>query len=83
MINVEPIIFTLRSFRNDGSGYGDPYRAVCTVQKVGNVGHVSGLHGDFSLTDYHEMRLRLREYGIDKLEWLRADAVRRTVQCSG
>ena len=70
VVNVEPIVFTIRCFA-EGKVWGDEYKMVLTVQKMGDVGYVSGCHGEFSHSDYREFEVRMAEYGITKLEWSR------------
>jgi hypothetical protein len=69
-IHLEPIFFTVRIFA-DGKSWGDEYKAVLTVQKMGEVGFCSGCHGDINIMDYREVERALSEHGIKKMKWNR------------
>ncbi|MFA7327319.1 MAG: hypothetical protein WC121_11685 [Candidatus Kapaibacterium sp.] len=55
MIHLEPIVQTLRIFRG-GRLYGAPYDAVATLTLCGDLACMSGMHGDFSRADWHDMQ---------------------------
>jgi len=70
MVHVEPVFFTIRIFA-EGKSWGDEYKLVLTVQKIGETGFCSGCHGDFTMSDYREVERSMKEFGINKLEWKR------------
>jgi hypothetical protein len=70
MVDVEPVTFTIRFFKK-GKKYGDEYKAICTVQKIGCVAYVSGLHGEISRRDYEEFSDKMSELGCTELRWLK------------
>jgi len=73
-IEIEPTSFIVRLFP-DGAGYWDEYDAVMTVQKMGHIGFVSGLHGRISRVEHERCCDRLREeHGITELRWLKHGA---------
>ena len=63
MIHLEPIVFTARLLP-DGGKYGDPFKAVATVQKVGNVGYVSGCHGKINKQAIIDLGDELAKFGM-------------------
>jgi len=70
-IEIEPTSFTVRLFK-DNAGYWDAYEAIMTVQKMGHIGFISGLHGDISRVDHEKACDMLREeHGITELRWLK------------
>ena len=63
MLTITPITWTVRC----GSGhaqYGDPYEGVATVQRCGDVAHVSAACGRLPLGDQVELSRVLREMGF-------------------
>ena len=70
MLHIEPIVFTVRVFLN-GKEWGDPYDGVCTVQKTGTVGFVSGYHGKLDKQAVVDLAHELEPYGITELRWVR------------
>ena len=70
-IEIEPTSFTVRLFA-DGKGYWDDYEAIMTVQKMGQIGFISGLHGHISRIDHDTFCDMIRdEYGVTELRWLK------------
>jgi hypothetical protein len=69
-VHLEPIVFTVRVFLEDGE-YGEPYDAVCTLQKMGTTGYVSGCHGKLNHKVVRELSVAAARYGMDKIEWRR------------
>ena len=74
MLHIEPIVFTARLLP-DGGQYGDEYRAVATVQKMGNVGFVSACHGEIDKRAVLDLGDALEQYGITEIKWLRGGAL--------
>ena len=70
MIHLEPIVFTARLLP-DGGKYGDPFKAVATVQKVGNVGYVSGCHGKITKQAIIDLGDELAKFGMTEMKWVR------------
>ena len=70
MVDVEPIVFTIRCFA-EGKSWGDEYKTALTVQKLDDIGYASGCHGEFSMKDFRELERKMKEYGIKKLKWKR------------
>jgi len=75
MIDIEPITFTVRFFE-PGCNYGDPYKAVMTVQRMGHIALCSGLNGEISRRDYDEFFRQLEEMGVSEVHWLRQGTVK-------
>ena len=69
-IHIEPIVFQARAFKK-GKHFGDPYKAVMTVLKFDDKGYCSGLHGEFTVQEYCELKKQLAEWGIKQLKWKR------------
>jgi hypothetical protein len=69
-IHLEPIVITVRCF-DKGKSWGDDYKTVLTVSKLGDIGYASGCHGEFSMSDFRELQRSLKKYGISKLKWAR------------
>ena len=55
----------------DGGKYGDPFKAVATVQKVGNVGYVSGCHGKITKRAIIDLGDELAKFGMTEVKWVR------------
>jgi len=70
VVHLEPIVFTVRAFKQ--GEYGDPYDAVCTLQKMGDVGYVSGCHGKLSHKTVRELGNVAARYGMTRIEWRRS-----------
>ena len=70
MIHIEPIVFTARLLP-DGGRYGDDYRAVATVQKIGSVGYVSGCHGELDRKAVIDLSDELAKFGMTEVKWMR------------
>jgi hypothetical protein len=71
VVHLEPIVFTVRGFL-DGGEYGDPYDAVCTLQKMGNTGFVSGCHGNLNHRVVSELGAAAARYGMTRIKWRRS-----------
>jgi hypothetical protein len=71
IIHLEPLVIQVRCF-DDGKEWGDVYKTVLTVQKLGEVGFCSGCHGEFSMSDFRELERQLKEFGITELKWNRS-----------
>ena len=63
MITLTPIVWTVRTGPAH-EGYGDTYEGVATVQRCGDVAHVSAACGKLPVTDQCELSKRLREMGF-------------------
>ena len=70
MVHLDPVVFTGRVFLKGGS-WGDPYDAVFTVQKMGNVGFVSGCHGKINRRAVMDLTAQLETFGMTEVKWLR------------
>ena len=66
--HIQPVFFTCRLFE-EGGKWGDEYKLVVTVQKIGDVGYCTGCHGEFAMNDFRDLQRRLKKYGIKKLKW--------------
>ena len=69
-IHLDPIVFTGRLFLK-GKKWGDPYDAVFTVQKIGNVGYVSGCHGKINKQAVLDLGDELAKFGMTEVKWVR------------
>lgn len=63
MITLTPIVWTARC-GPEHTKYGDPYEGVATVQRCGDVAHVSAACGRLPMFDQVELSKRLREMGF-------------------
>jgi len=63
VITLTPIVWTVRTGQ-EHTGYGDPYEGVATVQRCGDVAHVSAACGVLPISDQCELSKRLREMGF-------------------
>lgn len=63
MITLTPIVWTVRTGQ-DHAEYGDPYEGVATVQRCGEVAHVSAACGALPVSDQVELSRKLREMGF-------------------
>ena len=70
VIHLEPIVFTCRVFLK-GKRWGDPYDGVCTVQKMGSLGFISGYHGKLDKKAVMDLSDELEKFGITELKWLK------------
>jgi hypothetical protein len=77
MIHAETVVQTIR-FYDKGTSYGDPYKAIATIQRAGHLATISGLHGNIEYCDYVELFDYLRETGIREVHWLKGDGTIRT-----
>lgn len=68
MIHIEPVVFTVRVFLK-GKQWGDAYDGVCTVQKMGSLGFVSGYHGKLDKQSVIDLGNELEQYGMTELKW--------------
>ena len=66
MITLTPILWTVRTGA-EHTGYGAPYDGVATVQRCGDVAHVSAACGKLPVTDQAELSKRLREMGFSAI----------------
>lgn len=71
MISLTPIVWTVRTGQ-DHAAYGDPYDGVATVQRCGDVAHVSAACGKLPISDQVELSKRLREMGFAAIVFERA-----------
>jgi hypothetical protein len=63
VITLTPIVWTVRTGPAH-EGYGDPYEGVATVQRCGDVAHVSAACGKLPIADWRELDRTLREMGF-------------------
>ena len=70
MVHLEPVLFTGRVFIRGGR-WGDPYDAVFTVQRVGNVGYVSACHGKINKQAVLDLQEQLEALGMTEMKWRR------------
>lgn len=63
MITLTPITWTVRSGPAH-TEYGDPYDGVATVQRCGEVAHVSAACGALPIADQMELSCALRGVGF-------------------
>lgn len=63
MLTLTPITWTVRTGPAH-TGYGAPYDGVATVQRCGDVAHVSAACGKLPISDQVELSKRLREMGF-------------------
>ena len=63
MLTLTPIVWTVRTGPQHAA-YGDPYEGVATVQRCGDVAHVSAACGKLPMTDQVELSRVLREMGF-------------------
>ena len=70
MITLTPIVWTVRSGPAHAE-YGDPYEGVATVQRCGDVAHVSAACGKLPMSDQIELCRTLREMGFTAIEFER------------
>ena len=66
MISLTPILWTVRTGPHH-TGYGAPYDGVATVQRCGDVAHVSAACPKFPLADQVELSRMLREMGFSAI----------------
>ena len=71
MITLTPIVWTVRT-GSEHEQYGDPYEGVATVQRCGDVAHVSAACGRLPMTDQVELSRTLREMGFVAIVFERA-----------
>lgn len=73
MVCIKPNTLTVRFF-NEGADWGEPYRAVATVQLLSdNSAYISGLMGEITRKDYRDLMRKLREeHGVRDVRWHRA-----------
>ena len=72
-IHLEPIVFTARLLPKMGR-YGDDYKAVATVQKIGSVGHVSACMGKLDRRAVLDLSEELEKFGITEMKWIRGNS---------
>ena len=70
VVHLEPILLTGRVFIKGGR-WGDPYDAVFTVQRVGNVGYVSACHGKINKQAVLDLQEQLEALGMTEMKWRR------------
>ena len=70
MLEIEPIVFTCRGWTKGTDKYA-PYQTVMTLQRVGHVGLVSGLHGELSIELREQFMQEARKLGITELQFVR------------
>lgn len=63
MLTMTPIVWTVRA-GTEHEGYGDPYDGVATVQRCGDVAHVSAACGKLPVSDQVELSRVLRGMGF-------------------
>lgn len=63
MLTLTPIVWQVRT-GPEHAKYGDPYEGVATVQRCGDVAHVSAACGRLPLGDQVELLRVLREMGF-------------------
>ena len=73
-VHLEPIVFTVRVFLEGGT-FGDPYDAICTLQRAGNIGYVSACHGRLNHRVVTELETEAAKFGMQHLEWRRGKDV--------
>ena len=66
MLTLTPITWTVRTGLAHEQ-YGDPYEGVATVQRCGDVAHVSAACGRLPLGDQVELSRMLREMGFSAI----------------
>ena len=71
MLTFTPIVWTVRA-GTAHEQYGDPYDGVATVQRCGDVAHVSAACGKLPMSDQIELCRVLREMGFTAIEFERA-----------
>lgn len=80
MITLTPIVWTVRC----GGGhaqYGDPYEGVATVQRCGDVAHVSAACGALPITAQVELSRGLKGMGFSAIVFERVkDGEMRTIR---
>lgn len=63
MITLTPIVWTVRTGKEHRI-YGDPYDGVATVQRCGDVAHISGACHSLPLKDQIELSRKLKSLGF-------------------
>ena len=80
MLTITPITWTVRC----GSGhaqYGDPYEGVATVQRCGDVAHVSAACGALPICEQVKLSRELKEMGFSAIVFERVkDGEMRTIK---
>lgn len=71
MLTLTPIVWQVRAGLTHEQ-YGDPYDGVATVQRCGDVAHVSAACGRLPITDQIELCRTLREMGFVAIEFDRS-----------
>ena len=71
MLTLTPIAWTVRTGLAHES-YGDSYDGVATVQRCGDVAHVSAACGKLPIADQVELCRTLREMGFVAIEFERS-----------
>ena len=66
MLTLTPIVWTVRAGLAHEQ-YGDPYDGVATVQRCGDVAHVSAACGKLPINDQCELSRMLREMGFAEI----------------
>ena len=80
MLTITPIVWTVRTGPAH-TGYGAPYVGVATVQRCGDVAHVSAACGALPLTDQCELSRLLRGMGFTAVVFERVkDGEMRTIR---
>lgn len=62
-IDLEPVMFIGRILDDDDE-YGDPYKGVFTVHKMGNKAEVVGYMGHLTIAVYREIASQLKDLGM-------------------
>ena len=62
-LTITPITWTVRC-GDQHKQYGDPYLVVATIQRCGDVAHVSAVCGYLPLCEQAELRQHLRTLGF-------------------
>ena len=70
MITLTPLVWTVRTGPAH-EGYGDPYDGVATVQRCGDVAHVSAACGKLPIADQIELSRELGKMGFCSISFER------------
>lgn len=80
MLTLTPITWTVRTGPSH-TGYGAPYEGVATVQRCGDVAHVSAACGALPIADQMELSCALRGMGFSAIVFERVkDGEMRTIR---
>ena len=76
--HLEPIVFLGRVLEDEGS-YGDTYKGVFTVHKMGTKAEVVGAFGALTTEVFRDVKRQLRSLGITSMTYTHAGEDRKVL----